>query len=431
MASNKEIFAEFKNYAKKGRGKAFLIFKENKQLDFSKAVLDLCLHNYAYDPQCEGERSEYALQFFRKLTQAQKNAVVFGIIEHLERYKISDDWDCLHFFITAAKVSKEGFSKVGELLLKRFEECDDDELLHSFLAEGIIELLGFEGLFKIAEKRGELFLKDEDIAEDDYLFYSVHGLEGKHVRKMLEERAKSNPKVRAFLSRIDQTTKNRQAYQKEHKSKESAFEQVKALVEKNKIVPRKLRKALSADEVKYFAKELLKQKTQKNRIGYLRLFDTFWKLDFPDEPKKLLPLFSARKNSWYNERLIDVLSAFALDELRAMAEKALNSDDYAFFYLDLLKKNYQQGDGAKIAAKLAKQQKPHDFHHAGITVLNIFEEHTTADCLLPLELIVKESLCSECRDSALDELEKAGVLSEALRKERAFDSYALHLAHCD
>ncbi len=166
MSQKQKILSEFKKYAKKGRGKAFLIFKENQQLDFSKAVLDLCLHNYAYDPQCEGERSEYTLQFFRELNQEQKNAVVLSITELLERYKISDDWDFLHFFITAAKISKEGFSKVGDILLKRFEECDDYELLHSFASESIIELLGFEGLAKVAERRGEIFLRDKESSED-------------------------------------------------------------------------------------------------------------------------------------------------------------------------------------------------------------------------------------------------------------------------
>ena len=429
MSQKQKILGEFKKYAKKGRGKAFLIFKENQQLDFSKAVLDLCLHNYAYDPQCEGDRSEYALQFFRELSDEQKNALAFEIAKILKTYEISDDWDCLHFFITAAKISKEGFSKVGDILLKRFEECDDYELLHSFASESIIELLGFEGLVKVAEKRGEAFLRDKEIAEDDYLFYSVHGLDGEQARKMLEERAKSNEKIRAFLTRIEETTKHCEEYQKHRESNKSAFEQVKALVEKNKIVPRKLRKALSDDEVKYFAKKLLEQKTQKNRIGYLSLFAPFWRLIFPDDPRKLLPLFSARKNTWYNERLVDVLTPFALPELRKIAENALESDDYAFFYLDLLKENYREGDGEKIAKKLAKQPKPHDFHHAGITVLDIFEANTTADSLLPLSLIVEASVCGQCRLNALELLEKAGVLSDKLRAEREFDSYKLSLAY--
>lgn len=428
-----KILSEFKKYAQKGRGKAFLIFKENQQLDFSKAVLDLCLHNYAYDPQCEGERSEYALQFFRELNEEQKNALASEIAKILKTYEISDDldWDCLHFFITAAKISREGFREVKDTLLERFDKCDDYEVCNLFPVESILTLLDFEGLVKVAARRGEAFLRDKDKSEDDYLFCCLHGVSVEDARKMLQERAKSNEKLRVFLERIDETTKHREEYQKQHKSNKSAFEQVKALVEKNKIVPRKLRKALSDDEVKYFAKKLLEQKTQKNRIGYLSLFAPFWRLVFPDNPRKLLPLFSKHKNSWYNERLVDVLTPFALPELRKIAQNALESDDYAFFYLDLLKQNYREGDGEKIVKKLAKQPKPHDFHHAGLTVLNIFEANTTADCLLPLSLIVEESVCGQCRLGAVELLEKAGVLSAELKAERAFDSYELSLAYSE
>lgn len=428
-----KILSEFKKYAKKGRGKAFLIFKENQQLDFSKEILDLCLRNYAYDPQCEGERSEYALQFFRELNEEQKNALASEIAKILKTYEISDDldWDCLHFFITAAKISREGFPQIGDALLERFDKCDDYEVCNLFPVESILTLLDFEGLVKVAARRGEAFLRDKDKSEDDYLFYSVHGLDGEQAKKMLAERAKSNEKIRAFLARIDETTKHREEYQKHKESNKSAFEQVKALVEKNKIVPRKLRKALSDDEVRYFAKKLLEQKTQKNRIGYLSLFAPFWRLGFPDDPRKLLPLFSKRKNTWYNEQLVDVLKPFSLPELRKIAENALESDDYEFFYLDLLKENYREGDGEKIAKKLAKQPKPHDFHHAGITVLNIFEANTTADCRLPLSLIVEESVCGQCRLDAVELLEKAGVLSAELKAERAFDSYELSLAYSD
>lgn len=428
-----KILSEFKKYAKKGRGKAFLIFREHKDVDFSKEILDLCLRNYAYDPQCEGERSEYALQFFRELNEEQKNALASEIAKILKTYEISDDldWDCLHFFITAAKIAREGFREVKDTLLERFDKCDDYEVCNLFPVESILTLLDFEGLVKVAARRGEAFLRDKDKSEDDYVFCCLHGVSVEDARKMLQERAKSNEKLRVFLERIDETTKHREEYQKQHKSTKSAFEQVKALAEENKMIPRKLRYALSDDENMYFAKKLLEQKSQKKRIGYLRLFDLFGKVSFPDDPRKLLPLFSKRKNSWYNERLVDVLTPFALPELHKIAENALGSDDYAFFYLDLLKKNYREGDGEKIAKKLAKQPKPHDFHHAGLTVLNIFEANTTADCRLPLELLIEESVCGQCRLDAVELIDKAGVLSAELKAERAFDSYELSLAYGD
>lgn len=433
MVLRKKILSEFKKYAKKGRGKAFLIFRENRHIDFTKEILDLCLHNYAYDPQCEGERSEYAMQFFRELNGEQKNAVASEISKILKTYEIKDDWDWnrLHFFITAAKIAREGFYEIGDALLERFSECDDYAVCRAFPAESILTLLDFEGLSKIAERRGEAFLRDRDESEDDSLLYCLHGVSYEDARKMLEGRAKSSEKIRAFLERIEQTAQKSSEYQKQHKSNESAFEQVKSLAENNKMIPRKLRNELSDDEKMYFAKKLLEQKSQKKRLGYIRLFDHYWKCFFPDDPRKLLPLFSKRKNSWYNERLVDVLTPFALPELREIAGNALESDDYGFFYLALLKKNFRVGDGEKITKKLAKEKKPHAFHHSGGIVLSIFEANITADCRLPLELFVEETVCGQCRLDAVDLLAKAGVLSAELKAERAFDSYELSLAYGD
>lgn len=424
---SRKILRKFKKYAKTGRGKAFMIFRENRNLDFSSIIWDLCRRNYGYDPQCEGDRSEYALQFFRALGDAEKARIAAKTKDVLLAYKIADecDWDCLHFFITAAKIAREGFPEIGGALLRRFDECDDYSACRVFPVESILTLLGFDGLAKVAERRGEAFLRDKDESESDYLFYCVRGLDGEDAKAKLEELAESNGKIRAFLERIAETEKLCAENEKARESGKSAFERVKSLAKNNKMIPRYLRKALGDDERKYFAKALLEQKTQSKRAGYLRIFDPFGKVVYPGDVRDLLPLFSTRKNSWYNERLVDVLSAFSHDELRAIAENALNSDDYAFFYLYLLKKNYRSGDGEKIARKLKKQKRPHDFHRAGLTVLDIYESNCTKDCLLPLSILAEESVCSQCRASAVGLLEKAGVLSDEMREERPFDSYEL------
>lgn len=39
MVLRKKILSEFKKYAQKGRGKAFLIFRENRHIDFTKEII--------------------------------------------------------------------------------------------------------------------------------------------------------------------------------------------------------------------------------------------------------------------------------------------------------------------------------------------------------------------------------------------------------
>jgi hypothetical protein len=44
---------------KKGTGKAFLLIRDNPDIDFSEIVFNACINALGYDPQCEGNRAEY------------------------------------------------------------------------------------------------------------------------------------------------------------------------------------------------------------------------------------------------------------------------------------------------------------------------------------------------------------------------------------
>lgn len=79
----KEIKCEFKKQSRLGKGRAFLIFRDTPHIDFTREITDLCLKNYAYDPQCEGDRSEYAMQFLRELPNKQRQKVIEAVRTHL------------------------------------------------------------------------------------------------------------------------------------------------------------------------------------------------------------------------------------------------------------------------------------------------------------------------------------------------------------
>lgn len=50
MQKAKEIHAEFWKYAQLGSGRAYLIFREHKELDFTREIIQLCLKCYAWLP---------------------------------------------------------------------------------------------------------------------------------------------------------------------------------------------------------------------------------------------------------------------------------------------------------------------------------------------------------------------------------------------
>ena len=116
MGTSRQVHAQFWKYAQLVSGRAFLIFREHKEVDFTREIILLCLKNYAYDPQCEGDRSEYAMQFVRALSEKQRNRVLAIIKSHLENDKVSDDWDCIHLYYVAVKIAHEFEPFFGEIL---------------------------------------------------------------------------------------------------------------------------------------------------------------------------------------------------------------------------------------------------------------------------------------------------------------------------
>ena len=77
--TTQQIKREFMKQAKIGNGRAYSIFAANRESDFTEQIFDLCVHNYGYDPQCEGDRADYALQFIRELEESQRQKVLAAV----------------------------------------------------------------------------------------------------------------------------------------------------------------------------------------------------------------------------------------------------------------------------------------------------------------------------------------------------------------
>ncbi len=71
MKNNTEIKRLFFNSLKCGTGEAYLIAKNNSDIDFSSYIIKGALNNYAYDGQAENSRAKY-IQFQRKKIKLEK-----------------------------------------------------------------------------------------------------------------------------------------------------------------------------------------------------------------------------------------------------------------------------------------------------------------------------------------------------------------------
>ena len=415
---------EFRRLSQLGHGRAFLVFRDNPHIDFTKDIISLCVHDYTYDAQCEGNRSEYAMQFVRALSPHARAKVIAAVKKRLQGEAVSNSWHYEHLCITAAKIAREFDGTLGDILRTLYAACDDDTVYRVFPESVLLELDGFEGLIAVAQRKGKAFLDNSDWWETDSLFYALPSMEGSEVEERLKTLAQTNRAIRAYLEVVRQTEESQQQCKKEYEASntENVFERVKALVSAQKRVSPLAAKKLTTAQLAFFADGFKACRTQKERFGYLRLFSPTTRIPYPADAHDLLSRISRRTNCLYNEYLIDSLSFFSSPELRALAERALESDEYGFFYLALLEKNYRTGDGERIEKRLRALKNKDELHTATRITRNIYKANTNADCLLPLRFIYETTPCSLCRSYVIALMEKANVLPSDIKTEIQFDS---------
>ncbi|WP_191013760.1 hypothetical protein [Treponema zioleckii] len=418
----RKIKREFMKQAKIGNGRAYFIFKENPKIDFTKQIVDLAVHNYGFDPQIEGDRADYALQFIRELEEKQRQKVFAEIKKQLLEIKIDWDWDVDQLFKIAALLSKEYDSEFGEILRKRFDTCSRDELWQ-FPKDSILMLDGFDGMVRLAHRIGKILLSGDEWYEDDSNMCCVPGMKRDEVKEQLTELSKNDSDIKAYLDAVnkDEARKPSETWER---YKTHAFEVAKEAIANKKMVPWRACMNLSHEEVCYFADEFKKARTQKEKLLYLDIFSVKHSR-YPYSEQDLIDEFSLRKNSWFNERLVDCLDYFSSDKIRAIAQKALDSDQYSYFYLQLLINNYREGDAVKIVRKIKRTKDEVKFHYAVGTVQCIYEKNITKECLEPL-LLAYKTRCGHCRHGIVEIMETADVLSKEIRAEFQHDSAYLY-----
>ena len=417
-----QIKHQFLKEAKIGNGRAYSFFSANRNIDFTEQIINISVHNYGYDPQCEGDRADYALQFIHELEESQKQKVLAAIKKQLAQVEITDDWDVDQLFKLAALLSKEYDAEFGELLRKRFDTCSCDELWE-FPKYSILLLDGFDGMVRLARRIGKILLSGDEWYEDDRNLCCVPGMKRDEVKEQLTELSKNDSDIKAYLDAVnkDEARKPSETWER---YKTHAFEVAKEAIANKKMVPRRACMNLSHEEVCYFADEFKKARTQKEKLLYLDIFSVKHSR-YPYSEQDLIDEFSLCKNSWFNERLVDSLDYFSSDKIRAIAQKALDSDRYSYFYLQLLKNNYREGDAVKIVRKLKRTKDEVKFHYAVGTLQCIYEKNITKECLEPL-LLAYKTRCGHCRHGIVELMEKAGVLSDEIRTEFLHDAAYLY-----
>ncbi len=177
--SEKEIF---KNFMLAGHGRCFRLLEHHHE-EYKDLILYGCLHDIAFDLQCEGSRS----QFMYNLVLEYDNYHEFmnPVIEKFLSEEVNTDWHLMHHLLDllelfafdthdkkAEQALKDKYQQMYEIIMTRRHSLYIHELLQNFelLCACLMQNFDFDSALQIFRDIGAYFLRKKHIPDEDLHF---------------------------------------------------------------------------------------------------------------------------------------------------------------------------------------------------------------------------------------------------------------------
>lgn len=404
------------NSLKRGTGEAYLIVKNNSEIDFSSQIIKGVLNIYAYDGQSESDRAHYIFDIISISKQKDKirNAVLQGLATEQD-----NTWNLTHLFALAKLYARQNDTEVKQAIYDRFlnNPIEGSDWVGAY---EILELDGLNGLFHVAEKFGKYIEQNPDDWQDDWIIKRFQE-ENKNIKvsEELKNKAKTNKFIRIYLDNIKRTN----ASQEKHKTKPTKYKDIIDEVLNSKPHFSYFRKKnLTNDEVNQIAKRLIEETDKSNIERLLDIFD-FYK--FPYDSQIILD-FAKQKRTSKNrivENAIDALKHLKSKDIRNFAMDKIQTAKNPIDYLEILVSNFKSGDFKLLSEIADKTNNEHKIEHLAGIYTDIFKANKTTECKQPLEILHNKMNCAIHRNGIVEILLDNNVLSDRIKNEIKFDSY--------
>ena len=413
MNKNNSIKKKFLNSLKRGTGEAYLIMKNNPEIDFSNRIIKGVKKNYAYDGQSEGSRAKYIFDLIA--LSEKKDNIKSKLLESLA-IESEDTWSLTHMFDLAKLFAQEGDIEAKKAIYNRFlsNPIEGSDWVG---ASEIIQLDGFSGLLFVAEKFGKYIEKNPEDFQDDYIIKSFQEDNPQiNVQLKLNNASKKNKFIKIYLTNIERTNVHRKNYVRE----KHLF--VNIIDEVLNCKPRMLykrKKELTKNEIDKIASHLVKEKDRQNLEKLLSVFSYH---KFPLNSELILKI-AKHKSTPKDSYSVDALKFLKSKNIRKFAIDRIIKSKQKTRYLDILVSNYKKGD-SKLLAELANRYNNEDIiENFAISFTEIYKANKTKECKVPLEILYSKMNCGIHRNSIVEILIENNVLSNKLKNEIEHDSY--------
>lgn len=427
---NKE---DFRQYMLCGHGRCFSATDEELQ-QFRDIVLYGCLNDISFDLQCEGSRGLFMYNL--ALQYEDYDYFLQPAIEKFLSAEVCDDWhlinhlaDFIDYFASdyndksAQKAIKEKYKQLYELLmsLRWSVRANEVSQCYEYIAIVLMQKSTINLAMKIFEDIGKFFIRRRRAADDDLKWrfeWFWHCACEKYGEKYLSEKFDILSKDNAGLRRFRRVMLCKDEEETVSRKKLSADEFIE--LSENNSVKRKdviaLRRSECSEKMKV-AQAVVSETDLNKKAELLKAF-TISSSPFPLAPEILVNYAGENKNLC--ETAVDAMLYLKADCVYDFALKLLEKG----FSLDavlMLINNYHDSD-RKILLDILDNIKIDRDNESGWhnIVLEIVRNIET----LPDEFIFfvyEKSMCSYCRESAIDELIRRNLFKEEIRSECLWD----------
>lgn len=410
---------DFRRVLTNGLGRAVLWLQDHSWQPHEDAIRQVCLHNTAYDAQCEGSRAAYVYEIV-KLTGDTGH---FAKISACGLLEAREYWDVDHLFSLNQLFAKAGNENARQALYEKFRQ--DDATEHFVGADEIIKLDRLEGLLFVLERIGAWVETHPEYWVDSWLLRGAQEDLGVEVMAAVREAAENNQSIRSYLEAVGKHERERKTgHQQRSDFRKFTYAEMRDRMRAaHGNVPRGWLsgwgKHTLDESIRLAAADLLNEHDDQLLVAYLRLFSL---RPFPLDHQRLVELAASANAD------VATASRRALRHLQSKAVRTLaldllrqgtaNSD-----VLRLLVKNYGRDDHMLIESMLDRQQSEDDFHWTAHAVVHVFEANPQASALTSLVKVYENCRCSICRSGAVKIMVDRHIIPPGILKECKYDSY--------
>lgn len=427
---------DFRQYMLCGHGRCFSATDDELQ-QFRDIVLYGCLNDISFDLQCEGSRGLFMYNL--ALQYEDYNYFLQPAIEKFLSAEVCDNWhlinhlaDFIDYFVmdykevSARNAMKEKYKQLYELLmfLRWSVRANEVSQCYEYIAIVLMQKSTINLAMKIFEDMGKFFIRrrraDDSELKGKFLWFWHCACEKygeKYLAEKLDILSKDNAGIRRF--RRVMFCKDDDEEETVNRKKLSADEFIECA--ENNSVKRKdviaLRRSEHSEKIK-IAQAVISENNPDIKAELLKAF-TVSANPFPIDPK-ILVNYAGSENENLRETALDALTYIKADCVHGFAVKLLEKV-FSLNAVLMLINNYHDSDRKILLDILENIEIERDnesgWHNIVLELVSNIEE-------MPEEAVMfvyERSMCSYCRESAVDELIRRNRFTEKIRSECLWD----------